>query len=131
MVRTRWEDIPSESRQRWQENTRQAKLRNKHETAWRREQRRRLGTGRRGCSVRCSADTLRKLKALNNAKRQLAMLEDSEVSFTGHKFSMAEQLMQVVDNAYRRTLGQLEAMAESEPRSLVILERTMEIAATG
>jgi len=131
MARQRWEDIPAEIRERWQENTRQAELRRAADVKMRRAERKRAGVGRRGRSVRCSIETLRRLKALSNARRQLALLEDSDVNYTGWRFSIAEELGRLVERAYRRTMAQLESLAESEPRARVILDTARMTAVTG
>ena len=123
--------IAQEDRERMQENTRQAKLRRRYEAVYRREQRARLGNGKRGTMLRCSMVTIRQIRSLANARRQLALLDSSDVQFTGHRFSMAETLLIYVDRAYRRVIDQLEAVAEHEPRARIILDRTREIAAGG
>lgn len=127
MPRQKWAAIPEETKAIWAENVRLAKLRKRQETAYRREQRRKLGEGRHGSyavyGVKCSRDTRRKLKALANARRQLSLLQDSDVNSSGYRFSMTETLRLLVESAHERKLSQLEELAEREPRARVILDR--------
>lgn len=131
MTKTRWEDIPSKTRDQWAENTRLSILREKELAELRREQRKWYGAGRRSTHVRCPIRTRNRLLALSTMRDGLAVLHGVERDRIGWRLSGSEELRRIVDQEFNSTVEALEYLASTDARAASILARGMEIAEHG
>ena len=129
MTRARWQDVPAETRERWQAHTRQAELRRAEAFKLRKAERKRSGNGRAGVSIRAGVEARNQLRAISRMREAIATMQGLEIEFVGWRRSAAEEIRRLAADEFNRLIGILEA--SEDYRAKMILDKAREISVTG